>query len=104
MSPSAAAATGSPNTGSHRPARLATSRWCPGSDIRTPSRLALLRMSEPQGHQQILDSSVVSDLTFAWRTRGYFVANVKSTTLAGIARYNLPDWLQSTGRLSAPPR
>src|SRR6516225_5654106 len=56
--------------------------WCPGSDIRIPSRQVRLRMSEPKGHQQTLDSSVVLDLTFASRTRGDAEANVKSTTLA----------------------
>ena len=41
-----------------------------------------LRMSEPKGHWQISDSSVVLDLTFALRTRRLTEANVKSTTLA----------------------
>src|SRR6516225_10326935 len=59
--------------GSHVP-------WCPGSDIRIPSRQVRLRMSEPKGHKQTLDSSVVLDLTFASRTRGDTEANVKSTT------------------------
>src|SRR6516225_12071989 len=58
--------------------------WCPGSDIRIPSRQVRLRMSEPKGHQQTLDSSVVLDLTFASRTRSDTEANVKSTTLETI--------------------
>jgi hypothetical protein len=41
-----------------------------------------LRMSEPKGHWQEYDSSSVLDLTFAWRTRRYTEANVKSTALA----------------------
>jgi hypothetical protein len=59
--------------------------WRPGSDIRTMPRQARLRMSEPKGHQQILDSSVDLDLTFVWRTRGNTETNVKSTTLAAVA-------------------
>ena len=41
----------------------------------------MIRMSEPKGHQQILDSNVGLDLTFASGTRGDTEANVKSTTL-----------------------
>src|SRR5580692_6652500 len=54
---------------------------CPGSDIRIPSRRIRLRMSEPKGHWQISNFSVVLDLTFASRIRGDADANVKSTTL-----------------------
>jgi ribonuclease D len=39
-------------------------------------------MSEPKGHQQIFDSGVVLDLTFASQTRGDTEANVKSAALA----------------------
>jgi len=38
-------------------------------------------MSELKGHERMLDSSVVLDLTFALRTRGDTEVNVKSTTL-----------------------
>jgi len=40
-------------------------------------------MSEPTGHQKILDSSVVLDLTFAMPARSDTEANVKSTTPVG---------------------
>jgi hypothetical protein len=39
---------------------------CPGSE-RIMSRRVGLRMSEPKGHQQARDSSVVSELTFAFK-------------------------------------
>jgi hypothetical protein len=39
-------------------------------------------MSEPKGHQQVLDFSVVLDLTLALKTRRDTEASVKSTTLA----------------------
>ena len=47
------------------------SLWCPGSDIRMMPRQVRLRMSEPKGHRQISDSSVVLDLTFAENSRRY---------------------------------
>ena len=51
-----------------------------------PLRLTYLRMLEPKGHWQVLASSAVSDLTFAWRTRGNTDAKVKSIALAGHAQ------------------
>jgi hypothetical protein len=40
-------------------------------------------MPEPKGREQILDSSAVLDLTFAFlTTRGGTEANIKSTALA----------------------
>jgi hypothetical protein len=44
--------------------KIRLANWCPGSVIRIISRRVRLRMSEPKGHQQISDSSVVLDLTF----------------------------------------
>ncbi|GAB9191122.1 hypothetical protein BDS110ZK4_68310 [Bradyrhizobium diazoefficiens] len=52
---------------------------CLGSNIRTPSRQALLRMLEPKRHSQISIVVRLLDLTCANATRGAPRANVKST-------------------------
>src|SRR5215471_4921549 len=62
-----------------RPANSCIAIWCPGSDIRIMSWRVRLRMSEPKGHWQILDSSVVLDLTFASRARSDTEANIHHT-------------------------
>jgi hypothetical protein len=67
-------------------------------------------MSEPSGHQQILDSSVVLDLAFDLRTRGDAEAKVKSTALVGdIVCHNTPLYKAPAGgpffaRLASPIR
>src|SRR5438045_6743467 len=55
------------------------------------SRCLRLRMSEPKGHEQISDFSVVLDLTFDLRTRGDTESNVKSTTLACVEQFVQPQ-------------
>src|SRR5450759_2078179 len=56
--------------------------WCSSSNIRIPSRRALLRMLEPKGTLAKYNSGAAMDLTFAMRTRGKTAANVKSTAPA----------------------
>jgi len=52
---------------------------CLGSNIRTPLRLALLRMLEPKRHSQKSIVVRLLDLTFAGATSGAPGANVKAT-------------------------
>jgi hypothetical protein len=54
-------------------------------------------MSEPMGHQQIYDSSVVLDLTFDLSGRGNTESNVKSTTPVSW-RQECPAVSQKAGR------
>src|ERR1700727_2802845 len=52
-----------------------------------------------RGHSQISDSSAVSDLTFAWRTRDNAEANVKSTALATLSEKDTRPPMRRADRL-----